>query len=162
VDAGDVSLHNRVVYDITSKPPGHRVGVGSRFRPKGSILCRHPAPYSGQAPRSDHSSSIAWYFPVLSSSFPRSCAKLVLAPAETSGTPRPRSRLRVFSRYRPSLSVSICGPQRFSASNQQVGRNETLQRDVVRTLAGKYFASASFVLDHHAGIAATAAPSGSR
>src|SRR6266700_5584122 len=96
-----------------------RAGAGVNAT-EGLYLVRHLprySRYSGQAPRSDHSSSIAWYFPVLSSSVPQILCEAWCAPRlKPSDTPRPRSRLRVFSRISTSLSVSICGPQRLSAS----------------------------------------------
>src|ERR1700692_3971091 len=46
--------------------------------------------YSGQVPRSDHSSSIGWYFPVSSSAVPQIlCEAWCSLRLEPRGTPKP-------------------------------------------------------------------------
>src|SRR5439155_26571261 len=63
-----------------------------------------------------YSSSKAWYFPLSSIAVPQIlCDAWCSARPKVKGAPRPRSRLRVFSRTSISFSVSSCGPVRFSA-----------------------------------------------
>src|SRR5216684_64362 len=79
---------------------------------------------------------------------------LVLAAAETERYAKTKIEIAgVLQNIDEPLGVDLraAAPQRV---DQHVCRNETLQRDVVRTLAGKIFRKRVLVLDHRARIAA--------